>query len=154
MPATRLICDTCGLRVWKVPRPEAVCEECGGPLRAMARLEHLVDRWFAPPEQVASRMHRRHMQLIELMWTADERGREFYDLMRPKGISYDRFVDRVTEVICQGLAEGWIEAQIPATPVPDDRAYAIHYRDPQRFADEVEAVLRPAGSKRAESTPG
>jgi hypothetical protein len=139
----RLICDRCGLR----PAPElvhgSVCPECAGPVREMARLESLVDRWVAPPPQVASAMHRRHLQLVELIWTADGRGREFYEVLHPKGISYDRFVDRVTQVVCKGLAEGWIEIDLPPAPVPDDRAYQIQFRDPDRFAGEVLASFAP-----------
>jgi len=149
--AARLICDRCGLR----PAPELVqadlCPECGGPVRAMARLEGLLDRWVAPPPQIASVMHRRHLQLIELIWTADGRGREFYELTRPKGVSYDRFVQRVTGVVCRGIAEGWITIQLPPAPVPDDRAYRIDFHDPERFAEEVLACF--AAASRRSSAP-
>lgn len=153
MPAQRLICDRCGLRPAPEQVPEGVCPECGGTVRPMARLEGLVDRWFAPPPQVASAMHRRHLQLVELIWTADGRGREFYELLHPKGVSYDRFVDRVTDVVCQGLAEGWIAIDLPPAPVPDDSAYTIHFRDPDRFAERVLATLgnRPADRRPREA---
>ena len=141
--ARRIVCDACGLRIWRDEVAESACAECGGRLREMARLEGLVDRWFAPPPQVASAMHRRHLQLVELLWTADGRGREFYELAKPKRVSYDRFVERVTELVCRGLAEGWIRAEIPPAPIPDDRAYRIRFSEPERFADEVLALFAP-----------
>ena len=146
MASGRIICDACGLRLWPEQVAGSACPECGGALRPMARLEALVDRWFAPLPQVASALHRRHLQLVELMWTADGRGHEFYDLVRPKGVSYDRFVDRVNEIVCKGLAEGWISAEIPPAPVPDDRAYQIHFARPDRFADEVMTAFTQPGA--------
>jgi hypothetical protein len=144
----RSICNACGLRFTEEPVGEDTCPECGGPLRRMALLEAWVDRWLAPPPQVSSDMHHRHLQLIELLWTANDRGREFYELANLDGVSYSRFVRRVTDVVCQGLAEGWIEAEIPLAPIPDDRHYKIHYHEPQRFADAVIAAFKPRRAPR------
>jgi hypothetical protein len=113
----------------------------------MGRLEGMVDRWFAPPEQVASRMHRRHLQLLEEIWSADGRSRELYDLLRPKGVSFDKFLDRSLEVLTRGIEDGWISAELPAAPVPDDRAYAITIGDPDRFAAALEEAF-PAPPQR------
>ncbi len=147
MSSSRLICDACGLRFDEPLAGSAVCPECGGRVREMARLERLLDRWVAPPPQVASAMYRRHRQLVELLWTADGRGRQLYELAQPRRVSYDRFVDRVTDIICHGLAEGWIVAHLPSAPVPDDRAYSLEFLDPDRFAAAVlEAFQPPDGS--------
>ena len=118
----------------------------------MGRLEGMVDRWFAPPEQVASRMHRRHMQLIEEMWSADGRSRELYEVLRPKGVSLDKFIDRSLAILSHGLQDGWVIAEIPAAPFPDDRAYAIRITDPDRFAAALEAAFLPAAERQRDPT--
>ena len=133
----RVICDECGQRLWLEEGESPRCEECGGQLRRMGPFEGFVDRWFAPPDMRASDMYRRHLQLVELMWTADGRGREFYEIVSPPRVSYSSFVRRVNALVCRGLAEGWIEPRIPPAPVPDDSAYGVTIKEPERFVDEM-----------------
>lgn len=103
----------------------------------MGLLEGVVDRWFAPPAQVASELYPRHVKLIELMWTAEGRGRETYAALRLRRIGYWDFVRRANIVVVRGLSEGWIAAAIPTAPVPDDHAYALDFLDAERWADEL-----------------
>src|SRR5579884_2747454 len=98
-------------------------------------------------------MYRRHRQLVELLWTADGRGRQLYELAQPRRVSYDRFVDRVTDIICHGLAEGWIVAHLPSAPVPDDRAYSLEFLDPDRFAAAVLEAFQPRMAHTARTEP-
>jgi hypothetical protein len=137
----RLICADCGHRLWAQPDQRKPCPDCGGELRRMGPFEAFVDRWFAPPDMHASDMHRRHMQLVELLWTADDRGREWYEIVSPKRVSYSSFVKRVNPLICRGLEEGWIVTRIPKAPVPSDAAYGLDITDPERFVDELERLF-------------
>ena len=89
-PLDRLICADCGHRLYAQPDQRMPCPDCGGELRRMGPFEAFVDRWFAPPDMHASDMHRRHMQLVELLWTADDRGREWYEIVSPKKVSSPR----------------------------------------------------------------
>ena len=139
--ARRAICDHCGARGWLEPGESVVCAECGGPYRPMAPLEGLVDRWFAPPPQHISELYPRHLKLIELMWTAEGRGREMYAALSPARVSYTQFVARATQLVVRGLAEGWIDVQMPLAPTPDDEAYAVRFIDPERWADELTALF-------------
>jgi hypothetical protein len=107
----------------------------------MALLEGLVDRWFAPPAQHISELYPRHLKLIELMWTADGRGREMYAALGLTKVSYSQFVSRATQLVVRGLAEGWIQADIPTAPTTDDTAYAIRFVDPDRWAGELTALF-------------
>ncbi len=141
METLRLICDACGRRLWADPAESPACSECGGQLRTMGPLEGFVDRWFAPPDMGSSDLHRRHVQLVELLWTADGRGRELYEIVKPRKVSYSAFVSRVNGLVCRGLDEGWIEARIPRAPVPDDAAYNLIIKDPERFVDEIAALF-------------
>src|SRR4051812_42869341 len=116
----RAICDRCGARGWLQPGEQRTCGECGGPYRPMAPLEGLIDRWFAPPAQHVSELYPRHLKLIELMWTGNGFARATYDALTLEKVSYSAFVSRATQIVVQGLAEGWIEADIPAAPTDDD----------------------------------
>ena len=107
----------------------------------MALLEGLVDRWFAPPAQHVSELYPRHLKLIELMWTANGFGRATYEALGLERVSYTQFVTRATQIVLQGLAEGWIVADIPAAPTDDDQAYQVRFIDPDRWADELTAAF-------------
>jgi hypothetical protein len=141
IPEQRLICFECGHRLWARPDSRLPCPDCGGELRKMGPFEAMVDRWFAPPDMHASDLHRRHMQLVELLWTADDRGREWYEIVRPKKVSFSAFVKRVNPLICRGLEEGWLVAKIPRAPVPSDTAYGLDIVDPDRFINELERLF-------------
>ncbi|MBV9171232.1 MAG: hypothetical protein JOZ81_14235 [Chloroflexi bacterium] len=103
----------------------------------MALLEGLVDRLFAPPTQHVSEFYPRHLKLIELMWTANGRGRETYDALALSKVSYLQFVPRATQVVVVGLQEGWIKAEIPIAPTDSDESYEIHFVDPERWAEAL-----------------
>ena len=135
--ARRAICDRCGARGWLQPGEARTCAECGGPYRPMALLEGLVDRWFAPPAQHVSEFYPRHLKLIELMWTANGRGREMYEALGLERVSYTQFVTRATKVVLRGLAEGWIVADMPAAPTDDDEAYRVRFLDADRWAEAL-----------------
>jgi hypothetical protein len=124
----------------------------------MALLEGLVDRLFAPPAQHVSELYPRHLKLIELMWTAEGRGRETYEALGLEKVSYAQFVTHATPVVLRGLAEGWIEAHIPAAPTDDDSAYGMRLVDPDRWADELTAAfahnLGPAQQVRSDGEGG
>ncbi len=133
----RAICDRCGARGWLQAGEERICGECGGPYRLMAPLESLIDRWFAPPAQHVSEIYPRHLKLVELMWTANGFGRATYEALALERVSYSEFVRRGTQVVVQGLAEGWIAADLPAAPTDDDQAYRVRIVDADRWADEL-----------------
>jgi hypothetical protein len=103
----------------------------------MALLEGIVDRWFAPPVQHVSEFYPRHLKLIELMWTAEGRGHEMYEALGLEKVSYSQFLRIATALVVRGLDEGWIVADIPAAPTPNDRAYGIRFIDPDRWAAEL-----------------
>ena len=136
-PQLRLICHACGQRFWLSADQERACPECGGYLRHFGPLEGLVDRFFGPGELVDSQLYKRHLQMIEALWTRDGKGREYYEILRPK-LSYSRFEKQVTELVCRGLREGWAELKLPLAPVPDDAAYRLEL-DVDRFVAELTA---------------
>jgi hypothetical protein len=139
MALVRLICPACGKRGWG-ERAAGACVACGASVRAMSRLESLVDRLFGPAESTESEYYHRHRQLMVLLWSADGRGQEYYNILRP-GVAYSRFIARVTDIVCQGVREGWVEVRLPAVPTLDDAAYGVIFHDADRFAAEVTAAF-------------
>lgn len=137
----RVICSQCGARSWLRDGETGVCTDCGGAYRPMGPLEGLVDRWFAPPAQHTSEFYPRHRKLVELMWTSQGRGRDTYNALKPPRVSYGQFVNHATDIVLRGLAEGWIVAELPVAPVPNDHAYSLRFVDPDRWADELAAAF-------------
>jgi hypothetical protein len=107
----------------------------------MALLEGIFDRLFAPAPQHVSEFYPRHLKLIELIWTADGRGREMYEALALEKVSYSQFVMRATQVVVRGLAEGWIEVDLPPAPTMDDSQYHVRFVDADRWADELTAAF-------------
>ena len=60
-------------------------------------------------------------------------------------VSYTQFVTRATQVVVQGLAEGWIVADIPPAPTDDDAAYGLHFVDPERWAEALLKAFEAEG---------
>ncbi len=147
MAKVRRVCTGCGKRSWG-ETTTGTCPVCGAALRGMTRFEGFVDRWFGPSDAFESEFYHRHRQLMELLWSADGRGQEYYNILRP-GVSYSRFTKTVTDIICQGILEGWVEVRLPPVPTTDDSAYGVVFKDPDRFAAAVTAAFPPAGQKPA-----
>ena len=112
----------------------------------MTRFEGFLDRWFAPSETQESEFYWRHRRLMETLWSADGRGQEYYNILRPP-VSYSRFTQRVTDIVCQGILEGWVEVRLPSVPTTDDAAYGLVFKDPDRFATAVTEAFPTGGTK-------
>src|SRR5438874_4560367 len=139
----RRVCTGCGKRSTGASGA-GTCAVCGAPLRPMSGWESFVDRWFGPSEAFESEFYHRHRKLLELLWTSDGRGQEYYNILRPTA-PYSRFISRVTDIVIQGIQDGWIEVQLPLVPTTDDSAYGVLIKDPDRFAAAVtEAFPSPA----------
>ena len=89
----------------------------------------------------------KHRQIIRLIWTRNGQGEEYYRLLSPD-MPYNRFESRVTELICRGAADGWIEIIMPSAPNDDERTYRIEFTDENRFLAELaEIAAAPAGRR-------
>jgi hypothetical protein len=142
-PRVRRVCSGCGKRTTGAT-VEGSCAICGAPFRPLTRWEGLVDRWFGSSETLESEFYHYHRRLMELLWTSDGRGQEYYNILRP-GVPYSRFIQRVTDIVIQGVQDGWIELRLPLVPTPDDSAYGVVFKDPDRFAAAVtEAFPAPS----------
>ena len=82
----------------------------------------------------------RHRQLIHALWSQNERDQQFFQLLTPP-VSLGKFTKKVDELHLRGVAEGWIRAVIPTSPLADPDAYRIEYTEPERFLRELYALF-------------
>ncbi len=126
--------------VAEVAAEPIVCEQCGGATRRISWLTAAL-RKVGTGTGNRSDTQQRHLQLIQAIWTADGMGQRYFEICQPGSMYYSRFVRRVTELICQGIGEGWITLTLPANPLDPNGRYAIEYRDPERFVRELQRLF-------------
>jgi hypothetical protein len=81
-----------------------------------------------------------------MIWTRNGRGEQYFRVLEPD-LTYGKFENRVTDLVCRGLEEGWIELRLPKAPSIDEADYGIDFHDEERFVQEmhdmVEANRKP-----------
>ena len=87
---------------------------------------------------------KKHLQLIESLWSSGGMAQHYYYVLQPRRLSYSKFVKRVTAVVCQGIEEGWIELVLPKNPMRTDGEYDLRYLDPERFVEEIRRAVPEA----------
>jgi hypothetical protein len=98
-------------------------------------------RGLMATEMVASDLRTKHRQLVRMIWTRNGLGEQYYRVLEPD-ITYSKFESRVTDLICQGLEQGWVRLQLPPAPSADETEYAVHFADEQRFVEELERLVQ------------
>jgi len=146
-PGTYLWCDQCR-RSFRHEDAADVdrCPICASAMEPTGKMNAIL-RGLMANELVASDVATKHRQIIRLIWTRNGQGEQYYRLLNP-AMPYNRFEARVTDLICRGSSEGWIEIVIPAAPSSDERHYRIDFTDEDRFLRELAAVAaEPAKRK-------
>lgn len=131
---------------------DGTCPTCGGGTRRISWLTAAL-RKVGQGTGNRSDMQQRHLQLIQAIWTADGMGQRYFEICQPGSMYYSRFIRRVTELICQGIEEGWITLTLPANPLDPKGRYAIEYREPERFVAELQAIF-PTQEKQTGASAG
>lgn len=144
---TYLWCDACRRSYAHADLVDGTCPVCHGSVREMSRLSAIV-RGLMANELVASDIRTKHRQLVRLIWTQNGMGERYYRVLSPD-LPYNRFEARVTELLCQGAEEGWVQFVIPPAPTGDEAAYRVEFLDEERFVRELEALFaeQPATSR-------
>lgn len=93
-------------------------------------------------ELAPSPMVSKHRQLVKLIWTRDGMGEQYYRVLAPE-MSYNKFESAMTNLLCRGADEGWIEFVIPASPKDDEAAYSMKVVDEDRFVKEMHTLAGP-----------
>ncbi len=114
---------------------------CGGPTREMSRIAAIA-RGLMANELTTSPLETKHRQLIKLIWTRNGMGEQYYRVLGPD-MPYSRFESRMTKLMEQGAAEGWVRFIFPLAPTDDEGAYRMEFVDEERFIQELEALVAP-----------
>ncbi len=116
------------------------CPHCGHPTKRISWLTAAL-RKVGQGTGNRSDIQQKHLQLIQAIWTADGMGQRYFEICQPGSMYYSRFVRQVTELICRGLEEGWIELRLPVQPLLSGGKYELVHRDPERFVRELQLLF-------------
>lgn len=114
------------------------CPICASAMAPTGKMNAIL-RGLMANELAASDVTTRHRQIVRLIWTRNGQGEQYYRLLEP-AMPYNRFEARVTELICRGANEGWIQIVLPPAPSPDEREYRVEFVDEDRFVCELELI--------------
>ena len=140
-PKSYLWCAACRRSYSHADAPNGICPVCGGPTREMSRIAAIA-RGLMANELTTSPLESKHRQLLKLIWTRNGMGEQYYRVLGPD-MSYSRFEARMTRLMEQGAAEGWVRFIIPLAPKDDQSAYRLEFVDEERFIQELEALVTP-----------
>jgi hypothetical protein len=111
------------------------CPICVASMEPTGKMNAIL-RGLMANELSATDVTSKHRQIVRLIWTRNGQGEQYYRLLEPN-IPYNRFEIRVTDLICQGAAEGWIKIVLPPAPSSDEHHYRIEFVDEDRFLREL-----------------
>ncbi len=143
---TYLWCDSCRRSFTHADAPNQACPVCGEPVRPMGKMSAIL-RGLMATEMVASDLRSKHRQLIRMIWTRNNRGEQYFRVLEPD-MTYGKFEARVTDIVCKGLEEGWIEVRLPLAPSIDEGDYGISFVDEERFVSELEQLVEANRKKK------
>ena len=138
---TYLWCDTCRRSYRHEETNGGTCPVCAGETRELGKFSAIL-RGLMSNELAPSPLVSRHRQLVRLIWTHNGMGEQYYRVIAPE-MSYNRFEARVTDILCQGAEEGWVQFVIPPAPREEESAYRLHLVDEDRFITELQALAGP-----------
>jgi hypothetical protein len=135
---TYLWCAACRRSFRHEDAPERLCLVCGIKMSATGKMTAIL-RGLMANELVAGDIRTKHRQLIRLIWTRNGMGEQYYRVLAPD-MPYNRFEAKMTDLLCRGAFEGWVEFVFPAAPSADESSYRLEFRDEERFIAELEAL--------------
>lgn len=97
-------------------------------------------RGIMATEMVASDLRSKHRQLVRMIWTRNGRGEQYFRVLEPE-LTYSKFETRVTDLVCRGLEEGWIELTLPKAPSTEESDYRMSFADEERFVEELHQLV-------------
>src|SRR5690554_8099592 len=139
-----LWCDACRRSFSHQDSADGRCPVCHGEARPVGKFNAIL-RGLMANELSPSPLMSKHQQIVKIMWTRNGMGEDYYRLLAPE-MSYNKFETAMTNLLCRGADEGWIEFQIPASPKDDETLYAMKVLDEARFLSEIQILAGPDAS--------
>jgi LSD1 subclass zinc finger protein len=117
------------------------CAQCRAPMSKLEQLRQLLSHWYYPRRWRADLVQPSVNFLLEKLWTADGQGEKLFAGISPPDVNYDIFRNMVTRTIARGVDEGWMDLSFPSDPLADNPVYKLRFKNPDRFAQEVEKLF-------------
>jgi LSD1 subclass zinc finger protein len=117
------------------------CAHCRAELNKLEQLRQLLAHWYYPRRWRADLVEPSVNFLIEKLWTANGQGEALYEGIAPPNVNFDIFRNLVTRTIARGIQEGWMDLTFPSDPLAENPVYRLKFKDPDRFAREVEQLF-------------
>lgn len=117
------------------------CTHCRARVSKLEQLRQLLAHWYYPRRWRVDLVEPNVYFLIEKLWTANGQGERLYAGIAPPNINYDIFRNMVTRAIARGIEEGWMDLTFPSNPLDENPVYKLKFKDPDRFAKEIEALF-------------
>lgn len=143
-PNSYLWCDACRRSFDHADAPQGSCPVCGGEVRAIGKFNAIL-RGLMANELSPSPLTSKHRQMIKIMWSRNGMGEDYYRVLAPE-MSYNKFETAMTNLLCRGADEGWVQFQIPASPKDDESAYAMKVVNEEKFLEEIQILAGPDSS--------
>lgn len=139
-----LWCDACRRSFDHADAPGTRCPICGGEVRAVGKFNAIL-RGLMANELSPSPLTSKHRQMVKLIWTRNGMGEQYYRLLAPE-MSYNKFETAMTNLLCRGADEGWIEFVIPTSPKDDESLYSMNVVNEEKFLEEMQVLAGPDSS--------
>lgn len=139
-----LWCDACRRSFDHDDAHDGTCPICHGEARAIGKFNAIL-RGLMANELSPSPLMSKHQQMIKIMWTRNGMGEDYFRVLAPE-MSYKKFETAMTNLLCRGADEGWVEFQIPTSPKDDESLYAMKVLDEARFLAEIQVLAGPDAS--------
>ena len=117
------------------------CAHCKAQLNKLEQLRQLLAHWYYPRRWRADLVEPSVNFLLEKLWTANGQGEALYAGISPPNVNYDIFRHFVTRTIARGIQEGWMDLTFPSDPLAENPVYKLQFKDPDRFAQEIERLF-------------
>lgn len=140
-PNSYLWCDACRRSFNHHDSPNGRCPICHGEARAIGKFNAIL-RGLMANELSPSPLMSKHRQMVKIMWTRNGMGEDYYRVLAPE-MSYNKFETAMTNLLCRGADEGWIEFLIPASPKDDESLYAMKVINEEKFLEEIQVLAGP-----------
>lgn len=141
---TYLWCNSCSRSFDHRDAPQGACPVCGGELRAIGKFNAIL-RGLMANELTPSPIVSKHRQIVKLIWTRNGMGESYYRVLAPE-LSYNKFESEMTNLLCKGADEGWVQFVMPASPKDDESLYSMKIVDEDRFMAAIQTLAGPEAS--------
>lgn len=140
-----LWCDSCRRSFSHEDAVGGICPVCHTTVKPVGKFNAIL-RGLMANELSPSPLLSKHKQMVKLIWARNGQGEQYYRILAPE-MSYNKFEAAMTQLLCRGANEGWVEFVIPPSPEDDESAYSMKIVDEDRFLTEIYTLAGPDAAR-------